>query len=156
MRIRKPQEWADFLGMRVACFSNGKGGFEYRAFEEDFVPFVMAWTKFNNEINTESDPEVFYSKNRWVMTKDLANTKYDSLFRDLGIGENKIVASDDNGETHYYKYGKITNLEETYCLNLKVVNWDKNIYFPSYEDINWEENNDIISDDSNGIKFSTK
>ena len=131
MLSKTPQEWADFLGTKIVCFSVGVNTYEYRCIECNYLPFSSAWMEYLPETFEYSNPEDFYKKYRWLLTKTLAKSKYDTVFIPTNIGE--VNCLETNNDTHKYVVGRISTISESSNLiPISVKKWDKTIYVPSY------------------------
>lgn len=56
---RTPQEWADFLGMKIACFSIAKGEYAYYAINLQENPFTQKWVEHLDDIQNQQTQTSF-------------------------------------------------------------------------------------------------
>lgn len=124
---RTPQEWADFLGMKVACFSLKNGEYEYRAFEQNYLPFSMKWLDLI-DVARKEDANQFYKRNWMTLTKTLAQENYDSIFIPTKSGEYIMIRDVD--ENRVYEVGRLVGFEQGYKIPVKVDKWEKKTYVP--------------------------
>lgn len=129
---RTPQEWADFLGMKIACFSIAKNEYAYFAINLQENPFTQAWTKHLDEIQKSTDAEDFYKTYMWDLTKGLAINKYNNIFVPMQSGDIKMIVSNDNGEFHTFTVGRLKSIKDAYKLPITVSSWDKTVYVPKW------------------------
>ena len=78
MILRTPQEWADFLGMKVVCFAISKNTCAYYAINLQDYPFSDAWIKYLDEILKSDQPNDFYKQACWGLTEILEKHKYNN------------------------------------------------------------------------------
>lgn len=135
MILRTPQEWADFLGMKIVCFATSKNKYAYYAINLQEHPFSYAWIKYLDEIIQSDQPDDFYKQACWDLTKILAEHKYNNVFVPNQNGNVKmLVATDPTHEHHVFITGRLKGIEDAYKLPTAELNdWDKNIYVPSWE-----------------------
>ena len=139
MLSKTPQEWADFLGVKVVCLSIGTNMYEYRAIEYPYLPFSSAWLEYLPATLEYSNPEDFYKKYRWLLTKTLAKNKYDTIFIPTNIGDVNCLETKDDG--HKYVVGRVSTISESSSLlPITTKKWDKTVYVPSY----YEEDTDEV------------
>lgn len=138
--MRTPQEWADFLNKKIACFKvNDK--YEYRSLNPNALPFSSQWLQFL-EFEKDETATNFYKKYRWQMTKVLATNYYDSLFIISPSGEDKIV-QEVGEKTRRYIEGYVNTIDKaSESINYEIDTWDKNIYEPVID----ETIDDVSSD----------
>lgn len=139
--MKTPQEWADFLNKRIACFKvNNK--YEYRALNPNVIPFSSQWLQFL-EFEKDETATNFYKKYRWQMTRVLATNYYDSLFVIMPSGEDKIVQEAGEGTRRYIE-GRIDTIDKaSEPINYEIDVWDKNIYEPLIDETVDEPNSDV-------------
>lgn len=139
--MRTPQEWADFLNKRIACFKiNDK--YEYRALNPNVIPFSSQWLQFL-EFEKNETATNFYKKYRWQMTRVLATNCYDSLFVITPKGEDKIV-QEASKETRRYIEGYVDTIDKaSESINYEIDSWDKNVYEPFIDEAIDKPNNDV-------------
>jgi len=139
--MKTPQEWANFLNKRIACFKiNNK--YEYRALNPNVIPFSSRWLQFL-EFEKDETATNFYKKYRWQMTKVLATNYYDSLFVIIPSGEDKIVQEAGEG-TRRYIAGRVDTIDKaSESINYEIDAWDKNIYEPFIDETVDEPNSDV-------------
>lgn len=139
--MKTPQEWADFLNKRIACFRvNDK--YEYRALNPNVIPFSSQWLQFL-EFEKDETATNFYKKYRWQMTKVLATNYYDSLFIIMPTGEDKIVQEAGEGTRRYIE-GRVDTIDKaSEPINYEIDVWDKNIYEPLIDETVDEPNSDV-------------
>lgn len=139
--MKTPQEWADFLNKRIACFRvNDK--YEYRALNPNVIPFSSQWLQFL-EFEKDETATNFYKKYRWQMTRVLATNYYDSLFVIMPSGEDKIVQEAGEGTRRYIE-GRIDTIDKaSEPINYEIDVWDKNIYEPLIDETVDEPNSDV-------------
>ena len=139
MLIKTPQDWADFLGMKVVCFKTGDTTYEYRGIEYPCLPFSSDWLQYLPETE-DNTPEIFYSKYRWLLTKTLSKNKYDTIFIPTNLGDVNCLES--QGDEHVYVKGRLVRVTDGYLIPIPVTEWDKTIYIPDfYKNDNSEETN---------------
>ena len=129
MISRTPQEWANFLRMKVACFFSGDQC-AYYAIDERYSPFSRKWIELL-DISNSMEPNDFYKKFMWEMTKDLSNRKYDSVFIPVENGGIKLLKT--VGGNKVFELGRLENLQEFFKLPIHISEWDKNVYYPVYD-----------------------
>lgn len=139
--MKTPQEWANFLNKRIACFKvNNK--YEYRALNPNVIPFSSQWLQFL-EFEKDETATNFYKKYRWQMTKVLATNYYDSLFIIMPMGEDKIVQEAGEGTRRYIE-GRVDTIDKaSEPINYEIDAWDKNIYEPLIDETVDEPNSDV-------------
>ena len=139
--MKTPQEWANFLNKRIACFKvNNK--YEYRALNPNVIPFSSQWLQFL-EFEKDETATNFYKKYRWQMTKVLATNYYDSLFIIMPMGEDKIVQEAGEGTRRYIE-GRVDTIDKaSEPINYEIDVWDKNIYEPLIDETVDEPNSDV-------------
>ena len=129
---RTPQEWADFLGMKIACFSIAKGEYAYYAINLQENPFTQTWTEYLEDIQKSTDADEFYKEYVWDLTKSLATQKYNTVFVPMQAAEIKMIVSNDNGKTHTFTVGRLKSINDAYKLPIVVNTWDKTVYVPTW------------------------
>lgn len=139
--MKTPQEWADFLNKRIACFKvNNK--YEYRALNPNVIPFSSQWLQFL-EFEKDETATNFYRKYKWQMTKVLATNYYDSLFIITPNGKSKIV-QEAGEETRRYIEGRVDTIDKASdSINYEIGVWDKNVYEPRIDETIDKPNNDV-------------
>jgi hypothetical protein len=135
MILRTPQEWADFLGMKVVCFAISKNTYAYYAINLQDYPFSYAWIKYLDEILKSDQPNDFYKKACWGLTEILNKHKYNSVFMYKKDGNIKmLIPLDPAHNNHKFIRGVLKNIDIAYKLPMEqLTEWDKNVYVPSWE-----------------------
>ena len=138
MITRSPQEWANFLGMKVACFKISSNRFAYYAIELQDYPFSSVWVKFLDEAMESNKPNKFYKNHFWEMTKMLLVHGYNKVFRSNDNGSVKmLVPVDKLKQIHKFILGNTFEVDTAYKLPTLELNvWDRNVYVPDWIKIN--------------------
>ena len=127
MTYRTPQEWADFLGMKVACFSSGEI-YEYYAFDRSYFPFSIKWLEVLPQAKLMT-PQTFYDRFRMNMTHSLADHKYNAVFIPTVDGDIRLLRK--VGDERYFENGRLEPFNSFFKIPLgQLERWDKNIYVP--------------------------
>lgn len=139
--MRTPQEWADFLNKRIACFKVNNR-YEYRALNPNAIPFSSQWSQFL-EFKKDETATNFYKNYKEQMDKVLATNYYDSLFIITPNGKSKIVQGAGE-ETKRYIEGRVDTIDKASdSINYEIDAWDKNIYESRIDETINEPNSDI-------------